>query len=89
VFKELGWTIVEPKLLTHIRAQKGVRLLFRDGKHAPEEASKLYKAMILAGIAVTSEEVTLLEGDSVELFIGFPEETTQPLPTPDRATSPH
>ena len=88
VFTEAGWTIVEPKFLIHKRAQKGVRILFDDRKN--QMANKLYEAMILAGVAVTGgSEEPALDKDSIELLIGFPEDSMPPSPTPDKEASPH
>ena len=75
--------------LIHHRAEKGLHILVHDVKNAPEQANRLYQSMILAGIAVIADEVPALKEDSVELMIGFPEDTTLPSPIPDTGASPH
>jgi hypothetical protein len=89
VFKEAGWMVVSPMLLIHQRAEKGIHVLVHDGKHPPEQANALIKAMIMAGITVTGVEVPALEAERIEMLIGFPEDTMPPSPTPHMATSPH
>ena len=75
--------------LMHLRAVKGIRLLVHDGKHPPQQAYKLSKAMMLAGIPVMVDEVESITEDTVEFFIGVPEEATRPSPTPNMEVSPH
>ena len=101
VFKEAGWMIVAPMILDrptdmneiielmHLRAVKGIRLLVHDGKYPPQQAYKLSKAMMLAGIPVMVDEVESITEDTVEFFIGVPEEATRPSPTPNMEVSPH
>ena len=74
--------------LMHLRAEKGIRLLVHDGKHSPQQAYKLSKAMMLAGIPVMVDEVESITEDTVEFFIGVPEEATRPSPTPSMEVSP-
>jgi len=90
VFKEVGWAVVAPIALDNpqtmnetikifrLRAGQGIRLLVHDKKHPPQQADKLSKAMTLAGIQAVNDEVPSIAEDTVELFVGFPEESTQP-----------
>jgi len=45
--------------------------------------------MMLAGIPVMVDEVESVTEDTVEFFIGVPEEATRPSPTPNMEVSPH
>ena len=60
-----------------------------DGKQPPQQAYKLSKAMMLVGIPVMVDEVESVTEDTVEFFIGVPEEATRPSPTPNMEVPPH
>jgi hypothetical protein len=88
VFKEAGWSIVAPKFLIHNRAERGLRIIVRDLRYPPPDANLLYQAMLDAAITVTGGEAPPFEADEVELLIGFPDDVTQPSPTPSTEASP-
>ena len=78
--RKAGWMIVAPMILDrptdmneiielmHLRADKGIRLLVHDEKHPPQQAYKLSKAMMLAGIPVMVDEGESITEDTVKFY---------------------